>query len=294
MANLPEFRKHIVFIENYDIEVARFLVQGVDVWLNTPRRPLEASGTSGMKVTANGGINLSILDGWWVEAYNGNNGWAIGAGEEYDDPAYQDEVESRLLYELLENTVIPLFYQRNTQNVPDEWVEMIKNSIQTICPFFNTNRMVEEYSNQFYLPGLSRWELLTKDGWKETREICSWKRRVLDTWPKVRIVNVELLSDGPPKVGDRIPVRAEVDLAGLEPDEVRVEAYIGRSYENGNIKGGSPLPLLPANECNGSIHVFTGKILCLSSGRIGFTVRCYPYRKELGHQFELGQLTWWE
>ncbi len=294
MANLPEFRKHIVFIENYDIEVARFLVQGVDVWLNTPRRPLEASGTSGMKVTANGGINLSILDGWWVEAYNGNNGWAIGAGEEYDDPIYQDEVESRLLYELLENTVIPLFYQRNTQNVPDEWVEMIKNSIQSICPFFNTNRMVEEYSNQFYLPGLSRWALLTKEGWKETKEICSWKRKVLDTWSKVRIVNVELLSKGAPKVGDRIPIRAEVELAGLRPDEVRVEAYIGRFDEHGNISGGSPLPLLPSNESKGTIHVFTGKILCLSSGRIGFTVRCYPYRKELGHQFELGQLTWWE
>ncbi len=294
MANLPEFRKHIVFIENYDIEVARFLVQGVDVWLNTPRRPLEASGTSGMKVTANGGINLSILDGWWVEAYNGTNGWAIGAGEEYDDPVYQDEVESRLLYELLENTVVPLFYQRNSQNVPDDWVEMMKNSIQTICPFFNTNRMVEEYSNQFYLPGLYRWELLTKDGWKETKEICNWKRKIHEVWPGVKILKVELPTDDKPKVGDRIPIKAIVDLAGLGPDEVRVEAYIGRFDEFGNLTGGSPLPLLPSGELDGSAHVFTGKILCLSSGRIGFTVRCYPYRIELGHQFELGQLTWWE
>ena len=294
MGNMPEFRKHIVFIENYDIEVARYLVQGVDVWLNTPRRPMEASGTSGMKVTANCGINLSILDGWWCEAYNGSNGWAIGAGEEYDDPVYQDEVESRLLYELLEKNVVPLFYQRNSQDVPDEWVEMIKNSIQTICPFFNTNRMVEEYSNQFYLPRLYLWEFLAANNWNATKGICAWKRKVYATWPNVKISRVDLLSPDSPKVGDRIPVRAMVDLAGLGPDEVRVEAYIGRLDEQGEMTEGSPLPLLPTGEMDGTNHVFTGKILCLSSGRIGFSVRCYPYRNELGHKFELGLLTWWE
>lgn len=295
VANMPEFRKHIVFIENYDIEVARYLVQGVDVWLNTPRRPLEASGTSGMKVTANGGINLSILDGWWVEGYNGANGWAIGGGEEYSDPNYQDEVESKLLYELLENTVIPLFYKRNSQDVPDDWIEMMKNSIMTICPFFNTNRMVEEYSNQFYLPALERWELFSDNGWKETRELCAWKKKITDIWPKVNIKNVEIQDNKKPKVGDRLPVSAFVDLAGLLPEEVRVEVYIGRSEEDGHLSCGTPLPLIPTGETDKSgAHIFSGKIFCLSSGRVAFTIRAYPFRKGLGHPFELGQLTWWE
>ncbi len=295
MANQPELRKHIVFIENYDIEVARNLIQGVDVWLNTPRRPLEASGTSGMKVTANGGINLSILDGWWVEGYNGDNGWAIGAGEEYDDHEYQDEVESRLLYELLENTVVPLFYNRSAHGIPHGWVQMMKNSIKTICPLFNTNRMVEEYATKFYLPNMARWQILAQNNWQEAKELAQWKKYVSAQWHKVGIIDVQIPFEGSPKVGDRLPLRAVVDLAGLTPDEVRVEAYIGRLDDKGQIPEGHPLPLLPTGEkMDEHKYVFSGNILCLSSGQIGFTVRCYPYKKELSHKFELGLLTWWE
>ena len=294
MANKPELRNHIVFIENYDIEVARYLVQGVDVWLNTPRRPMEASGTSGMKVTANGGINLSILDGWWVEAYNGKNGWAIGAGEEYTDYRYQDEVESRLLYELLENTVVPLFYNRSAHGIPSGWVEMMKNSIQTICPYFNTNRMVEEYSTKFYLPNAARWSTFLKTQWKEARELSHWKKRIYSLWHLVRIVDVNLPASNSPKVGDRIPITAVVYLGELSPEEVRVDAYIGHLDEKGELADGHPLPLLYTGEKNEQGYVFRGNLLCLSSGQIGFTVRCYPYRKELAHPFELGLLTWWD
>ncbi len=294
MANTPEFRMHVVFIENYDIEVARYLVQGVDVWLNTPRRPMEASGTSGMKVPANGGLNLSILDGWWVEGYNGENGWAIGAGEEYEDHEYQDEVESRLLYELLENTVVPLFYTRSTHNIPHGWVEMMKKSILSLCPYFNTNRMVEEYSKRFYLPNISRWHLLAKDGWNEAKEVSQWKKRVMEVWHKVRINDVQIPLNGSPRVGDRLPIKAVVDLGELSSDEVRVDAYIGRLDDKGELPEGHPLPLLPTGERQEGGHVFQGTLLCLSSGLIGFTIRCYPFRKELGHKFELGLLTWWE
>ncbi len=294
MANMPEFRKHIVFIENYDIEVARNLVQGVDVWLNTPRRPMEASGTSGMKVTANGGINLSILDGWWCEGYNGENGWAIGAGEEYDKHDYQDEVESGLLYELLENTVVPLFYDRSTHNIPHRWIEMIKTSIKTICPFFNTNRMVEEYASQFYLPNINKWHLLADNSWHETRTLTQWKQKTKQVWDKVNIVDVQIPLEHSPKVGDRLPIKVKVHLGELSPDEVRVEAYIGRLDEKGEIPEGHPLPLLYTGNQEGNHYYFEGKLLCLSSGRIGFTIRCYPYKKELGHKFDLGLLTWWE
>lgn len=291
--NMPEFRNHVVFIEDYDIEVARHLVQGVDVWLNTPLRPNEASGTSGMKVTANGGLNLSILDGWWVEGYKGNNGWAIGAGEEYTDPQMQDEIESNLLYELLENSVVPTFYNRSHNNIPYEWIEMIKNSIKTICPFFNTNRMVEEYAKNFYLPNAERSNILSKNNWEELKKICSWKRHIIEEWAKVRIVEVHGPNNSITKVGDRVPIHAKVDLASLTPDDVRVEAYIGRPGERDEVENGQPLPLLPTGEHQGSIYHFMGNILCLSSGQIGYTVRCYPYRKEFNYKFEMGLLTWW-
>lgn len=292
MSNRPALRKHIVFLENYEFEVARNMVQGVDIWLNTPRRPNEASGTSGMKATVNGCINLSTVDGWWVEGYKGNNGWAIGAGEDYTDIAYQDEVEGRLLYELLENSVVPMFYNRNGHGIPEEWVDMMKNSIKTNCPFFNTNRMVEEYAKHFYLPNSERWAMLSQSNWQSLKELTVWKQKVMGQWQQVKIIDIQVQSGGVTKVGDRVPIRVFANLGGLSPDEVRFEAYIGRMDHTGNIPEGHPLPMLFSGEMQGDLHVFTGSILCLSSGQIGFAVRCYPYRSELGHKFELGLLTW--
>ena len=290
----PDLRTKLVFLENYDIEVARYLVQGVDVWLNNPRRPNEASGTSGMKVPANGGLNLSILDGWWCEGFNGHNGWTIGSGEEYEDHAYQDDIESRLLYDIIENMVAPLFYKRSSHDIPEEWVKLMKNSIRSICPVFNTNRMVEEYCTEFYMPNSARWKSFMQNDWAELKKICQWKKNILQNWDKVRIVEVKLPENYSPKVGDRVPLNVKVDLDGLQPDEVRVDAYLGRLDDSGKIPEGYPLPLLPTGESNGSVHTYLGEILCLSSGQIGFAVRCYPWRKELAHNFELGLLTWWE
>ena len=152
-AKTEEVRNRIVFLEDYDMNVARYLVQGVDVWLNTPRRPMEASGTSGMKVLANGGLNLSIPDGWWAEgATHGQVGWSIGRGEDYSDPDYQDRIEASMLYDLLEKEVIPLFYDRNTEGVPRAWIARVKNSMRELVPVFNTHRMVAEYATKFYFP----------------------------------------------------------------------------------------------------------------------------------------------
>src|SRR5204862_960110 len=162
-----EFRRRMVFIEDYDVNVARYLVQGVDVWLNNPRRPLEASGTSGMKVCANGGLNLSILDGWWVEGFAQSNGWAIGHGEEYTDLTYQDDVESRAIYDLLEQEIVPQFYTRTSDGLPRGWLRMMKHSISTCCPFFNTNRMVQEYMDKCYGPSNQRFTRLSADGLKK-------------------------------------------------------------------------------------------------------------------------------
>lgn len=292
--NDPDLRTKIVFIENYDIEVARYLVQGVDVWLNNPRRPNEASGTSGMKVPANGGLNLSILDGWWCEGYNGQNGWAIGGGEEHEDHEYQDEIESRLLYDIIENMVAPMFYHRTSHNIPEDWVKFIKNSIESTCPVFNTNRMVEEYFIKFYMPNSNRWYVFNNDNWQELKKICQWKQNISNNWERVRIVDVKIPSNNFPKVGDRLPLTVRIDTGALVPDEVRVDAYLGRLDDSGMIPDGYPLPLLPTGEQEGSVYTYKGEILCLSSGQIGFAVRCYPWKKELSHNFELGLLTWWE
>ena len=178
IARRPEFRRRIVFLEDYDINMARMLVQGVDVWLNNPRRPLEASGTSGMKICCNGGLNLSILDGWWVEGYAQDNGWAIGAGEEYTDLTYQDDVESRAIYDLLEQEIVPLFYTRTSDGHPRGWLKMMKRSIASICPYFNTNRMVQEYVEKCYWPSAQRYAMLAADNLKRAAQLAQWRKRL--------------------------------------------------------------------------------------------------------------------
>src|SRR5205814_7284917 len=191
LARRPEFRRRIVFIEDYDINVARYLVQGVDVWVNNPRRTLEASGTSGMKVCVNGGINMSILDGWWCEAYAGDNGWAIGAGEEYTDLTYQDDVESRAIYDLLEQEIVPLFYNRSSDGIPRGWLKMMKQTIRAIGPLFSTGRMVAEYMERCYAPSLDRFEKLTSDGLTRAAKLARWREAMHRGWGKVRVENVE-------------------------------------------------------------------------------------------------------
>jgi starch phosphorylase len=151
---LAETSGRLVFLEDYDMNIARYLVQGVDVWLNTPRRPMEASGTSGMKVALNGGLNFSVLDGWWREAYNGRNGWAIGEDKEPDEPEIQDEADALSLYATLENEIIPLYYDRNDYWIPLDWIEHMKNSLRTITPQFSTRRMVKEYVERLYVPAV--------------------------------------------------------------------------------------------------------------------------------------------
>ena len=158
VARMPEFRNHVVFLEDYDMHIARYLVQGVDVWLNNPRRPKEASGTSGMKVIYNGGLNFSVLDGWWDEAYAPELGWAIGHGEEYadSDSEQQDYIESEAIYNVLENDILPTFYERSRDSLPREWIGMMKESYVKLAPFFNTSRMVQEYTEDYYLPVFER------------------------------------------------------------------------------------------------------------------------------------------
>jgi starch phosphorylase len=292
-ARRTEFRRRVVFLEDYDMNMARMLVQGVDVWLNNPRRPLEASGTSGMKVCANGGLNLSILDGWWVEGYAQDNGWAIGAGEEYTDLTYQDDVESRAIYDLLEQEIVPQFYTRTSDGLPRGWLRMMKRSISSICPFFNTNRMVQEYVEKCYWPSAQRYGMLSADGLRKAGQLAQWRRRLAQAWQQVRVEGVEANGADPMTVGGQLDVKARVQLGGLSPDDVEVQLFHGVVDSFGDIPNPRTVPMSHNGHPEGSgAWAFQGTIPCRSSGQHGFAVRVLPKHADLGNPFEPGLLTW--
>jgi starch phosphorylase len=292
-ARRPEFRRRLVFLEDYDMNVCRYMVQGVDVWLNNPRRPLEASGTSGMKVAANGGLNFSILDGWWVEGYANDNGWAIGAGEEYTDLAYQDDVESRAIYDLLEQEIVPLFYTRSSDGLPRGWLRMMKRSISSLTPVYNTGRMVAEYTTTCYLPSARRYQKLTGDNLHRARALADWRRNLGRGWQQVRIVGVNANGADPMHVGAELQVQARVHLGPLSPDDVQVQLFHGLVDSLGDI----PRPQTVTMSTNGrpaegGTWLFSGTIPCRSSGQHGYVVRVLPRNSDLANPFEPGLVCW--
>lgn len=295
MAQREEFRKHLVFLEDYNMEVARYLVQGVDIWLNNPRRPLEASGTSGMKVPVNGGINVSVLDGWWCEAYNKENGWAIGAGEDYDDPGYQDQVESTALYELLENEIALIYYERSSDGVPREWLRYMKNSMRTVNAEFNTNRMVEEYTQRFYVPCLAQTRKLWEDDAAAARILADWRALVGKRWPTVRILSVTAADQDAQPMGSRFLVQATVDLGELTSDDLLVEIYHGLLDNLGNIVSGETETMMPASVAADGKAVYHGEIPCRRSGQRGYTIRITPRNPRFPlNRFETGLIRWFD
>jgi len=292
LARRPEFRRRIVFLEDYDQVVARYLVQGVDVWLNTPRRPLEASGTSGMKAAMNGALNLSVLDGWWDEACTPATGWAIGNGEEDSDPAEQDRVEAGALYDRLERDIVPLFYERGADGLPRGWIDLMKSAIEALCPVFNTNRMVHEYTRAGYRPALERRERLEADNFRGARELAAWRRRVHEAWPGVRVEDGGT-SAGPEVIsGDEVEVNALVTSGGLGPEELDVQVYYGRVNGAGDIEGAQAVSMTAGpSHADGRLR-YSARIRCERSGRSGFTVRVLPRHAALTHPQETGLIAW--
>jgi starch phosphorylase len=313
LAHQPEFRNRLVFLEGYGMAIARSMVQGADVWLSTPRRPLEASGTSGMKAAANGVLNLSTLDGWWDEAWNGNKqegedglddvdtsnshaiGWAIGRGEVYDDPNYQDEVEAEALYDLLEGDVIPTFYDRGADKLPRRWIARMKASIGSLCHFFNTHRMVREYTERFYLPAAARQEQLAADGLARARSLAAWKERLRQQWAAVRITSVTAGELAELQVNNEIKVQAQVQLETLTPDDVAVELYLGLVNANDEIIEAQTIPMLATGAKRDGIYLFEASaVTCGRSGLHGFTVRVLPHHPDLVTPFLPGLIVWAE
>jgi starch phosphorylase len=292
-ARNPNIRRRIVFLENYDMNIARYLVQGVDVWLNTPRRGMEASGTSGMKAATNGVPNCSILDGWWVEGYSPDVGWAIGRGETYPDYNTQDAIESQALYDILEKQIVPLFYKRGVDNLPREWVARMKNCMSKLAPVFNTNRMVRQYAEQFYIPANVRGLALAAEGFKRGLELAREKDKLRRQWNAIRVVGVHNSGNGHYKVGQTLDVEALVDLpADIKPDDLQVQLYTGRLNASGELESAAPMTMNMTRQMGPSRYLFTGSVECRTSGRQGFAIRILPGYSDLATPFEPGLITW--
>ncbi len=299
-----DIRRRVVFLEDYDIHIAKMLVQGVDVWLNNPRRPWEASGTSGMKAAINGALNMSTLDGWWCEGYKPDGGWAIGAGEIYDDASYQDMVESQAIYNLLENEVIPLFYTRSADNLPRAWIHRVRKSMRWITPRFNTRRMVIEYAQKCYMSAQSKWEYLIAEKMHRAKALAAWKANTQAAWSDLVIKDVQVeISNGEGvtldvknpqlKVGSKLKVSAMVKLGRLRPEDVSVELYHGPLDARGNIIEGAVIKMehkVPAEQ--DSDHWFIGLTPCQASGRRGVAVRIVPKNPDMTNPHELGLVLW--
>lgn len=300
-----DVRRRIVFLEDYDINVARFLVQGVDIWLNNPRPPMEASGTSGMKAALNGALNFSTYDGWWCEGYKMNGGWVIGNGEQYEDVGYQDIIESQMIYNMLENEIVPLYYSRSDDNLPRAWVHRMKNTIKWLSPVFNTRRMVSEYTEKFYNPAAQKWRHLTAEAMARVKALAMWKNQIKSAWSEFKILNVDVnvsdhegfdplqQKDSQLKVGNELDVKALVKIGNVDPVDVSVEMYFGKLDSWGNIENGNTMAmsyLKPAD--NQGEYWFEGVMPCRTSGRQGVVVRVLPNHEDLASPHELGLILW--
>jgi starch phosphorylase len=282
----------IVFIENYDMHVARFMVQGCDVWLNTPRRGMEASGTSGMKAAINGVLNCSVLDGWWDEAYESDLGWAIGRGETYADLESQDQIESHALYDLLEKQIIPQFYDRDEHDIPQTWVAKIKRCISILAPQFNTNRMVQQYAEKLYLPSLVRARMLGDQSLGRSVALSHLKRHMRHQWSKLAIEEVQANTGSPMGVRDSLSVDVIAFLGELQPQELAVQAYYGLLDNEGRIPDGKTLDLAYDQDLGQGRHRFTGSVPTSTSGRHGFAIRIVPGGRMFERVAEPGLIYW--
>lgn len=285
----PEVRGRFAFLEDYDMEVARILVQGSDVWLNNPRRPLEACGTSGMKAAVNGSINCSILDGWWDECYDGTNGWVIGSRDVTSDPDYQDRVEASALYDVLEREIVARFYDRPEGPVPRRWIERMKASVSTLGGRVTADRMVRDYVDDLYVPAAEAARSMRHAGYERARALAAWKGRVRDAWERVQVVDVEgdvTAAD----VGIEREVAATVRLGDLSTDDISVQLAHGRVGANNELVD-PEVTEMKADEIVEQTCVYRGRFTTEAAGLYGFTVRVIPSHPDLTNQMDLGLVT---
>jgi len=288
-----DVRERIVFLPNYDIAMARLLYPGTDVWLNNPLRPLEACGTSGMKAALNGSLNLSILDGWWAEFYDEENGWAIPSADSAGDGAERDKLEADSMYDLIEHQIAPRFYDRGDDGVPHRWVQSIRHTLSTLSPALSADRMVREYVERLYIPAAAAEDVVSANGHQPARELAAWKAKVNAAWPAVHVTHVESGGvDAVPQVGDTLHVRAQVELGGLSAEDVAVEVVYGRARDGDRLVDAQHAPLELStdgmgSDANGSA-TFAGSVPLGRAGSFGYNVRVVPRHELLASAAEMG------
>ena len=290
----PQFKGKIFLLEDYDIAMSRYLISGVDVWLNNPRRPLEASGTSGQKAAVNGVINFSVLDGWWAEGYNMKNGWTIGKNSEYENYEVQDNWDSESLYNTLENKIIPTYYAKNEEGISDKWIEIMKNSIMSNAPKFSTSRMLIDYTNKFYMPLAN----ITNKYYNDLAIVTGfneWKSHLYRNWNDIQIEQENNIDNVTISAGKSIDVTCKVKLPNIDKDSIEVQAYCGKILENGKLEKivAIPMKLVSANE-EERIYTYSTKIELTTGGDYGYTFRVMPKNQMVPNSENLNLVKWYE
>ncbi len=288
----PEFAGKILFVQNYDMNLAKMMLQGVDVWMNTPTRPLEASGTSGEKGVMNGTIHFSVLDGWWVEGYKKDAGWALPQENAYDVNDLQDELDAETIYNILEDEILPAFYDRNSKGVPEKWVSYIKNTFAQVAPDFTTARMIRDYQNKFYGPQAERTARLVADDYKLAKEMAQWKSGVSSVWNQIEVKSTQI-TDGITnvlKIGEYYPARVVVDLKGLKPEDVGVEMVITENKD----QMPTLIECLPfeVENVEGMQVTYKLDLQLMDAGAFGYAIRMYPKHPELPHRQDFYHVKW--
>lgn len=273
----PDLKYKVVFLEDYDMNVAHYLVQGVDIWLNNPLRPQEASGTSGMKAAVNGAINFSVLDGWWCEGYNGENGWVVGSTDTYNDLEYQNEMESRSIYELLEKEIVPLFYDRGQDDLPRGWITKMKACMQTVGPMFNTNRMIEDYTRKFYVPSMELTEKMKANDYELAKKKTEWQSNIERNWSKVSIISADdNVNNKSIRVGSPMKIRAKVNLAGIAPEDVFVQVYAGYLNTKNVLSNEIFVNMNMVSKEQDGTYIYEIEAPAKIVGHCGYTIRVVP------------------
>ena len=282
----------VVFVPDYDIYVSRVMVAGCDIWLNTPRRPHEASGTSGMKAAMNGLPNLSILDGWWDEADYVKTGWPIDNREIYSDEEYQDEVEANSFYDLLEQEIVPLFYDRDKEGLPRKWVAKMKDAIRLNCPTFNTARMLRDYANNGYFPASDRHHVVTDNSYQAGKDLAHWKQKMFQQWAHLKINSVDVSAPEDINVNQPIAVKSLINLGSLEPHDIQVELYKGSIDTNGKITDADTAVMTYQGKDSTGNSLYTTEIAYSASGLQGLSLRVLPHNPHMSNPYELGLIQW--
>jgi starch phosphorylase len=289
------FTGKVVLVEDYNIALARKMVQGVDIWLNNPRRPLEASGTSGQKVCINGIINFSILDGWWCEGFNGNNGWAIGDETLYDDEYFQDNADSESLYSILENHIIPLYYNRDANGIPTGWVRLMKESIKSLAYRFSTHRMVQDYTNKMYIPSIKRVDKIISSYYNYAINLAEWKSFIEENWSQVSISaekTLNHLKEYNTLAGNSIVISANVNTGNIDPSNIKVEIYYKKLNQNNDIEEPQIKEMKMIEKAGASSWLYTTEIKLADGGEYSYTFRVIPYHPNLINKFDAGLIRW--